>query len=176
MKIVRSLRAGPDGQLSIGILDGDRSMLLDGKMGVALKEKSVFEHFIGLGKAFFDVAEFQRHEFVDVSLFAVIVDARFGSCEGFFGIGDGREDFIVDIDQVKRLESRQLLSRYDCSDGVSDVAHAVDTKGLLVLADGENSVLNGNVFARKHEMHSGVSGGARRIDFSDARMRMRRTK
>src|SRR5258708_40144290 len=57
MEIVRSLRAGPDGQLSIGILDGHRSVLLDGKMGVSLKEKSVLEKFICLGKAFLHVSK-----------------------------------------------------------------------------------------------------------------------
>src|SRR6267143_5428221 len=32
MKVVRSLRAGPDGQLSIGVFGGDGGMLFDRKM------------------------------------------------------------------------------------------------------------------------------------------------
>ena len=134
-------------------------MLLDGKMRVSLKEKCVFENFISFGKAFFHVAELQRHEFMNVPFFAVFVNAWFGSCECLFGIGDRRQDFIIDIDQVQRLESCQLLARDDGSDGISDVPHAVDAKGLLVLADRENSVLDGNVFPREHEIHSRVCGG-----------------
>jgi hypothetical protein len=56
------------------------------------------------------------------------------------------------------------------------VPYAVDAEGLLVLADGKNPVLDGNVFPRKHEIHTGVSGGPRRVDVSDARMRMRRAQ
>jgi hypothetical protein len=123
-------------------------VLLDRKVSVALKEKSVLEDFVGLGEAFFDVAELQRYEFMNVSLFAVFVNAWLGSGEGLLGIGDRRQDFIVDIDQVQRFESRQLLARDDGSNGISDVAHAIDTQGLLVLAHWKNSVLYGNVFSR----------------------------
>src|SRR5256885_10713172 len=107
MEIMRSLRAGPNGQLSIRVLDGHGSMLLDGKMGVSLKEKSVLKNFIGFGKAFFHVAKLQCHELVNVPLFAVLVDARFWSRQRFFGIGDGRQGFIVDVDQVERFEGRR---------------------------------------------------------------------
>ncbi len=86
MEIMRSLRAGPDGQLAIGILDGHRGMLLDGKMGVALEEKSVFEDFIGLSKPVFDVAELQRHELMNIAFFTVFVNPWLGGRQSFFGI------------------------------------------------------------------------------------------
>src|SRR2546430_745619 len=149
VKVMRSLRAGPNGQLSILVVDGDRSMLLDGKMGIPLKEKSVLKDLIGFGKAFFHVAKLQCHQLVNVSLFAVLVDARFWSRQSFFGIGDGRQDFIVDVDQVERFEGRQLLARDDRSDGISNVPHVVDAKSLFVLADGKNSVLDRNIFPRQ---------------------------
>src|SRR5260370_39572977 len=57
MEIMRGLRAGPNRQLSIGILDRDGSVLLDGEMRGSLKEKSVREKFICFGKAFFHVAK-----------------------------------------------------------------------------------------------------------------------
>ena len=57
MEIMRRLRAGPNRQLAIRILDGDRSVLLDCGMGVPLEEKSVLENFICFGKTFFHVAE-----------------------------------------------------------------------------------------------------------------------
>ena len=176
MEIMRGLRAGPDGQLAIGILDGHRSVLLDGEMGVALKEKSVLENFISLGKAFFHIAEFQRHKFMNISLFAVFVNPWLGSRQRFLGIGNRREDFIVDINQVERFEGRKFLARDDGGDGISDVAHAINAKSLLVLADRKNSVLDRDVFAGKHEINSRVGRRARYIDFSDAGMGMRRAQ
>src|SRR5260370_20117901 len=101
MKIMRGLRAGPNRQLSIGILDRDGSVLLDRKMRVSLKEKCVFKNFIGLGKAFFHVAKLQRHEFMNVSFFAVSVNPRLGACEAFLWTGARLHDFIVEIDQVQ---------------------------------------------------------------------------
>src|SRR5229473_5803119 len=149
-------------------------MLFDGEMRVSLKEKSVLENFICFGKAFFHVAKLQRHEFMNVPFFAVLVNARFGSCESLLGIGDRRQAVIVDVDQVQRLEGSQLFARDDGGDGISDVPHAVDTKSLLILADGKNSVLDGDLFPSEYEIHSGMSGGARSVDLTDARMRMRR--
>ena len=54
------------------------------------------------------------------------------------------------------------------------MSNAVNTKGLLVLADRKNPVLDRNVFPRQHHIHSWVCGGARGVDFSDARVRMGR--
>ncbi len=56
------------------------------------------------------------------------------------------------------------------------MAHAIETKSLLVLAHGKNSVLNGDVFSREHEVDAGMSGGARSVDCFYASMGMRRTK
>ena len=102
------------------------------------------------------------------------MNSRPRSRQSFLGTGYRRQDFIIDIDQVQRFKCRQFLARDDGGDRISHVPHAVDTKGLLVLADGKNPVLDGNVFPRQHQIHSRVSGGARRVDFSDARMRMGR--
>src|SRR6266481_9372309 len=61
MDVMGGLRAGPDRQLSLRILDGDRSVLLDGEMGVPLEEKNVLENFVCFGETFFHVAKLQRH-------------------------------------------------------------------------------------------------------------------
>ena len=79
-------------------------MLLDGEMGVSLEEKSVLENLVRFCKALFHVSKLKRHEFVNVPFLAVFVDARLRSRESFFRIGDGRQDFIVDIDQIERFE------------------------------------------------------------------------
>ena len=171
---MRSLRAGPNGQLSIRILDGHRSVLLDREMRIPLEEKSVLKDFVGFGKPFFYIAKLQAHQLMNVPFFAIFVDSWLGSQESFLGIRDRRQDLIIDIDQVQRFKCCQLLAGDDGSDRISHMPHAVDTKGLLVLADGKNPVLDREVFPGEHEIHSRVSGGARRVDFSDARVRMGR--
>ena len=80
---MRRLRAGPDCQLSIGILDGHRRVLLDRKMRISLIEKSVFEDFIRFGKAFFHIAELQRYQLVNVAFFPVFVDSWLRSRQSF---------------------------------------------------------------------------------------------
>jgi len=110
MKVVRGLGAGPDGQLSIGIFCGDGGVLLDGKMRAALVEKSVFKDFVGFGERFFNIAEFQGDALMNVAFFAVLVNARFGSGESFFGIGDGGENFVLDVDEVQSFERGELLA------------------------------------------------------------------
>src|SRR5208282_4649844 len=71
VKVMRRLRAGPDGQLSFGILHGQRSVLLDGKMSTPFVEKGVFENLVGLGEALLDIAELQRNPLMDVALLTV---------------------------------------------------------------------------------------------------------
>src|SRR6267378_5837153 len=66
MKVVWGLRAGPDGQLPIGVFCGDGGVLLDGKMRAALVEKSIFKDFVGFGERFFDIAEFQRDALMNI--------------------------------------------------------------------------------------------------------------
>src|SRR5580704_10199068 len=100
MEIVRRLRAGPDGQFSIGIFDGHGSVLFDGKVGAALVEESVFEDFVGFREGFLDVAEFQSDALVNVALFTVLVNARIGSGESLFGSGNGGKNFVIDVDEV----------------------------------------------------------------------------
>src|SRR5712664_806055 len=56
--VMGSLRAGPNGELAVGIFGGHGGVLLDGEMGAALVEKSVFEYFVSFGKALIDIAEF----------------------------------------------------------------------------------------------------------------------
>src|SRR5579863_6843530 len=104
MKVMRRLRAGPDGQLSIRILDGHRSMLLDGKVRTALVEENVLEDLVSLGKTLLHIAECERHSLVNISFIAVIVNPRLGSGEGFFGIRYCRQNFVFDINQIQSLE------------------------------------------------------------------------
>src|SRR5882672_8297825 len=119
---MRSLRAGPDGELAVGILGGDGGVLLDGEMRVALIEESIFEDFVSFGETLVDIAEFQCDSFVDVAFVAVIVDARRWGGQSFFGVGDRSEEFVFDFDEVKSLEGDQFFAGNYRGDRIANVA------------------------------------------------------
>ena len=56
------------------------------------------------------------------------------------------------------------------------MADVVETEGLLILADRENAVLDGEVFAGEHEVDAGVGGGPRNVDAANARVWVRRAQ
>ncbi len=145
-------------------------------MRVALVEERIFEDFVGFGEALLDIAKLKSDALVNVAFLAVIVDAWFGSGEGFFGIGDGWQNLVFDIDQVQRLEGRQFFARNYCRNGIADVPHMIDAECLLVLTDGENAVLDGQVFSREDQIHSGMRDSTRCVDFLDACVRMWRAQ
>jgi hypothetical protein len=173
MEIVRGLRAGPDGQFPIGVFDGYGGVLLDGEMRAALVEKSVFEDFVGFGEGFFNVAEFEGDAFVDVAFLAVVVNAGFRSGQGFFRIGDGGEDFVVDIDEVEGFEGGELFAGDDGGNRIADVADVINAESLLVLADGKDSVCDGEVFSGENQIDAGMGESAGSIDLSNPRVGVR---
>jgi hypothetical protein len=126
MQVVWRLRTTPDGELSVGVLDGNGRVLLDREMRIALIEECILKNFVGFREAQLDVSEFKSNTLVDVSFFAVVVNARFGSDKSFLGTGDRRQNFVVDSDQVQRLESGELFASDDCSDRIADVPHMID--------------------------------------------------
>src|SRR6266566_3087407 len=125
VKVVRRLRAGPDCQLPIGILDGHRGVLLDRKMRIPLIEKTVFEDFIRFGKAFFHIPKLQRHQLVNVAFFPVFVDSRLRSRQSFLGVRYRLQNFILDVDQVQSFKCSEFLSRDDRSDRISNMPHMI---------------------------------------------------
>ncbi len=53
------------------------------------------------------------------------------------------------------------------------MADVIDAESLLVLADRKNSVFDGQVFAGEDEVDAGMGSGARSVDASNARVRVR---
>src|SRR6202158_2230132 len=53
------------------------------------------------------------------------------------------------------------------------MAHMMQAEGLFVLADRENSVFDGQIFAGEDEVDAGVGGGPRDVDAADASVRAR---
>jgi len=176
MQVVRCLRAGPDGELAVGILGGDGGVLLDGEMRVALIKESVFKDFVGFGEALIDVAEFQGDAFMDVAFIAVIVNARRRSGQSLLWIGDSGQQFVFDFDQVQSLKCDQLFASDYGGDGITNMADVINAQGLLILTDRKDSVFDGEIFAGEDKVDAGVSGSARSIDAANARVGVRRAQ
>ena len=101
---MRRLRARPDGQLPVRVLNRHRSMLLDREVRTALIKECVLKDFIRFGKSFFHISEFQGDLFVNVSFFAVFMNARLRGRQRLFGIGDGRENLVIHVNQIQRFK------------------------------------------------------------------------
>ena len=171
MHVVRNLSARPQRELAIGIQRRDRGVLLDREMGVALEEEEILEDVVGPGERLPDVAELERLEAMDVPPLAVVVDPRLGAGERLLGRGDGRERRVLHVDQVERLERRQLVLRDHRRDRVADIADVLGRERIFVLRHREDAEGDREVLAGQHELHAGVGGGARRVDRRNQRVR-----
>ena len=111
MDVVWRLRRTPERQLAVRIEIADRRMLLHRQVGVALVEESVLANQVGFGKTFLDVAKFQRDFLVYVPFVAVFMYARLVDKNCFFDRGDGVERFVLDFDEIHRIESGVFVNR-----------------------------------------------------------------
>ena len=145
-------------------------MLLDRQVGVALIEEGVLEHAIRVGERLLDVAEAQRYGLVNVAGVAVVVNARFGVGEAFFRIGKRAERLVFHVDIVEGLERRQLVARDHGGDRIADEPDAIHRERVLVLADGEDAVRDGEVPPGQNQQHARTRERTRRVDPNDARM------
>ena len=123
--VVRRLGRRPERQLSVGAEVGDRGVLLERQVRVALVEEEVLVHAVGAREPLLRVAELHRHELVDVGLVAVVVDRRLGRREAVVDRADRRQRLVVHGDEVQRLEGGVLVHRRDGGDRVADEADAI---------------------------------------------------
>src|SRR5260370_34932657 len=104
-------------------------------MRAPLIEKRVLEDFVGLGESGIHVAEFQRHALVNVSLLAVLVNARRGRGESFFRVGNGGEDFVFDVNKMQSFGRDEFFASDDGGDRISNMWHMIEAKGLPAMTD-----------------------------------------
>jgi len=109
MKVVRGLGAGTDGQLPSGSFVATAACCSMGRCVLPGRKKCLKDSSAS-AKDFSNIAEFQGDALMNVAFFAVLVNARFGSGEDFFGIGDGGENFVLDVDEVQSFERGDLLA------------------------------------------------------------------
>ena len=174
--VVRRLCGRPEHELAVRILRRQGRMLFDGQMRIALVEKRVLEHEVGLAKGRLDIAETERHDLVDVVLVAVRMNGPLRRLEAVFWRGDGRERRVLDVDEVERFKRRQLVTRYHRGDRVADESHAVDGERVLVLAHREDSVAGGEILAGQDQVNARMGEGARHVDADDVGVRNRRSQ
>ena len=175
--VVRRLRRGPEHELAVGILRRDGGVLLDRQVRVALIEEGVLEHAVGVART----PARRRRTRSDTILWmlprvAVLVDARLGVGEALLRIAEGAQRLVLDVDQVERLECRQLVAGDDGRDRIADEAHAIDRERMLVLADRQDAVGDGEVLAGQRQVDARMRQRARHVDAEDARVRHRRAQ
>ena len=125
VQVMGHLGRRPDRQLPVLIGSGDRGVLLDGQVGVSLKKEDVLEDPVRSRKRLLGVAELERDPLVDVSFFSVIVDARRGVLVRFERRRTGRQDLVVDFDEVERIAGGGLVLGDDRGHGIADEAHTI---------------------------------------------------
>jgi hypothetical protein len=84
-----------------------------------------------------------------------------------------RQRLVLDLDQVDGFSSRHLVACDDRSDWIADEPNALDSQGMLILADGENAVRDGEVGAGQNQSNTRKSGRSGRVDSPDSRVRQR---
>ena len=142
MQVMRRLRAGIDDELAVRVLQRHGRVLFDRQMRIALEEEHIVEHVIGAVDRLIDIAELQRHGFVDVAVVAVVVDARLGMREAVGGGRERAQRFVLDVDQVDGEIRRGFVARDDGRHRIADEADFVAAQGVLVVADRQNAVRN----------------------------------
>ncbi len=176
MNIVRDLGGGPQRELALAVHRGNRGVLLDRQVGVALVEENVVEHVIGFRERFPDVAKLIGLKAMDVAPLSVALDTRFLGRERFLGIGDRLQRPVFDLDQVERFESGLLVAGDYRRDRVADVANALRRERILILGHRKNAEGDGKILAGQHEMHAGAALSAGDVDRFDDRVRQRRAQ
>ncbi len=148
-------------------------MRLHGRVGNLVGDEAGFGHMVGFGEAFVRIAEDVVIIFFQI-VRLVLVDEVGLSLHRILGIEVGREDFIVDVDQLKGLIGGRFVYRGDTSHVVTHVANLLEGERVLVVADGKDSVGIGSVFAGYHADHSVEFFGAAGVDRPNAGVRIRR--
>ena len=140
-------------------------MLFDREVRTALIKECVLKDFIRFGKSFFHISEFQGDLFVNVSFFAVFMNARLRGRQRLFGIGDGRENLVIHVNQIQRFKRCQFFTSNNRGNRIAHVPHVIDAKSLLILADREDSVLDGKILPGENQIYARMCHGARNVDF-----------
>ena len=152
---------------------GNGTVLFHGKMGIALIEKSIFEDLIRLCKPFAHLAKLKGNRLLDIRSPAPRMDPIFPFHQRVLNSENGREHFVVHLDEAQGLLGNSLASSRNGCHRITHVADLFRYHGLFVLGRGHNAKLLREFSAGNHGKNPiegfRLSGG----DVTNPCMRMR---
>ncbi len=180
---VRRLRALIDGEALLARVPvGDDGARLGGDAGVAAEQEGGFHHRVGRGEGLVGLADFQLA--LEAEIVAELgLDHRRLGIERGFRIGDRRQFFVGDVDQLAGVFRLRARLRHHGAHRFALPAGALDRDGVLrrrfqALQMREHADPGrhhfGQLGAGDHGDHAGRFLRRRGVDLLDARMRVRR--
>ena len=109
-------------------------MLFQGQVCIAFEEKDVLEHVGAVRQALLHVTEFVTEAFMDVPLFAVVMQVRTVLLQCLDRVRDGIQRFVLNPDQFQGFFGGELVPGNDGGNGVADETHFFPAQGLFILA------------------------------------------
>ena len=167
MNVVRCLGCAPQRELVVGVVITNRCVLLHRQVCITFIEESIFANQISLSESFVGFTEFQRDFFMNVAAVAVFMNARLIYTDAFFNRRDCLQGFVIDLNQIHRVEGDVFINGGDRRYRIANEAHLVDAKSVFILTDGKNAVGNWQVLAGEHCQHTGQRQSFREIDAFD---------
>src|SRR5947209_18181543 len=146
-------------------------MRLHGSMRDLGGKIAVLQHQISVSETFLRIAEDVVVVLLDI-VGALGMDPVFLRLHGVFGIEPGREQFILDVNEIERLLGNAFAGRYYASDIVSNVADLLCGKGRFIMAYRKNAVFVGRVRPGNDRNYSIKSFSAGSIDLFDQPVRI----
>ena len=182
---VRRLRALIDGQaLFARIPVGDDGARLVGDAGVAAEQEGGLDHGVGFGETFRGIADLELA--FEAQIVAELgMDHRRCRIERGLRIGDGRQRFVVDLDELNGVFGFRARAGDDGADRLALPADAVDGDSVLrrrfqALQVREHADPGADHLASSAPVTTATTPGAvfaaARLDALDPRMRMRRAQ
>src|SRR5438309_4256064 len=130
-------------------------MLFQRQVSVAFVKENVFPNEVSFGEALIDVTELERDLLMYVASVSVFVNPRLVLSQPIFDGRDRLQPFILDLDEIERIEGGVFIDAGDGGNRISDEANFVDAQRVFVLTNGQDAVRYGQVLAGDDCDHSG---------------------
>src|SRR6267378_100305 len=141
-------------------------------MRAAFEKEQVLPDDVACRNPRVGIAELEVDELVQVAAIAVVMDARLGMRDRFFGRCDRLEWLVDDFDEIERRSRDLFAGGGNRRDRIADKPHLVDAQRVLVLGDGKNAERNRQIPSGEYGVDTLEARRSRGIDRADARVRL----